>query len=176
LLAGAIFAKYFVDAREKNQEVKFIKYSTIIGLISLLLGHLFYSGLSPQVLTSIVPNPVFYIERMGYLLVLFFLCWIIDKKINIKNSFIMDASRESLLVYWLHLVIIYGMFWGGKSLAVIIGTKLNALEALITTLILIFIMIIIAKIWGWLKRNYLEYVSISVKIVVVILIIIFLIY
>ena len=37
LLAGAIFAKYFVDAREKNQEVKFIKYSTIIGLIVITI-------------------------------------------------------------------------------------------------------------------------------------------
>lgn len=154
LLAGSIFAKYFVDAREKNEEEKFIKFSSVTGLIILLLGHFFYSGLFSAKITSIIPNPAFYFERLGYILVLFFLCWIVDKKTNIKGSFIMDASRESLLVYWLHLIIIYGMFWGGKSLALIIGTKLNALEASLVALLLITLIIIIAKTWGRAKELF----------------------
>jgi len=173
LLAGAIFAKYFVDARVRNREQKFIHFSALVGLIVLLFGHLFYSGLFPQSITSIIPNPVFYLERLGYIFVLFYLCWFVDKKTNIKNSFIMDASRESLLVYWLHLVTIYGMFWGGRSLALIIGTELNSLEASLATIILMTLMIIIAKIWGWLKINYTKYVSIFVKILVIMLLIIF---
>ena len=75
LLAGGIFAKYFVDARERNVEEKFIKLSAITGLVVLLFGHLFYSGLFPKTLTSILPNPVFYLERLGYIFVLFYLCW-----------------------------------------------------------------------------------------------------
>ena len=43
LLAGGIFAKYFVDARERNEEKKFINKTAIFGLVVLLLGHLFYS-------------------------------------------------------------------------------------------------------------------------------------
>lgn len=175
LLAGAVFAKYFVDAREQNKEEQFFKYSTITGLAVLFFGHLFYSGLFPKTLTSIIPNPVFYLERLGYILVLFFLCWYIDKKTDIKNSFIMDASRESLLVYWLHLIVIYGMFWGGKSLAIIIGSTYNGLESLIATLILITIMIIVAKIWGWLKKNYPKYSSLFVRAVVAVLLFLFII-
>ena len=68
----------------------------------------------------------------------------------------MDASRESLLVYWLHLIIIFGAFWGGKSLAMIIGAELNALEAVGVTIVLISIMIIAAKMWGWIKKTYPE--------------------
>lgn len=176
LLAGAIFAKYFVDARERNKEEKFIRLSAITGFGLLLSGHLFFSGLFPKTLTSIIPNPVFYLERLGYILVLFFLCWIVDRKTNIKNTFIMDASRESLLVYWLHLITIYGMFWDGKSLAMIIGTKLNGIEATISAVILITLMIIVSKIWGWLKKSYTHYVSISVKTIVVFLIIVFIIF
>ena len=173
LLAGAVFAKYFVDARGRNQEEKFIKLSTYVGIITLLFGHLFYSGLFPKTYTSIIPNPIFYLERMGYILVLFFLCWYVDKKSNIKNSFIMDASRESLLVYWLHLIAIYGMFWNGKSLAIIIGAELNALEASMATIILITLMIIVAKIWGWFKKNYPKYAVVFVRVVVVVLLILF---
>lgn len=65
----------------------------------------------------------------------------------------MDASRESLLVYWLHLVTIFGAFWAGKSLAERIGMTLTTFEAIGVTIILIFIMILAAKIWGWVKRN-----------------------
>ena len=173
LLFGAVFAKYFVDARERNEEEKFINLTAFTGLAILILGHVFYSGLFPKTFTSIIPNPIFYLERLGYILVLFFLCWYVDKKTNIKNSFIMDASRESLLVYWLHLIAIYGMFWGGKSLSIIIGTTFNVFETSIATLILIALMIIIAKIWGWMKKNYPKYVAIFIKALVSIIIILF---
>jgi hypothetical protein len=173
LLAGAVFAKYFVGARERNEEEKFIKDVTITGLAVLLLGHLFYSGLFPKTLTSILPNPIFFLERLGYILVLFYLCWIIDKKTNSKKSFIMDASRESLLVYWLHLIIIFGGFWAGKSLADKIGKTLNAFEAIGATIVLIFLMIIAAKFWGRMKKEYPGHSSIFVKTVVAVLLIAF---
>jgi len=176
LLSGGIFARYFVEARELNKEERFIKISAIAGFVILLLGHLFYSGLFPKTLTSIMPNPVFFLERLGYIIVLFYLCWIVDRKTNIKNSFVIDASRESLLVYWLHLVIIYGVFWDGKSLAIELGMTLNLIEAIGSTIILVILMIIAAKFWGWAKKKYPVYSSMFIKISVVVLLIIFFIF
>jgi len=173
LLAGGIFAKYFVDAREQGSEEKFVKLSTIMGFVVLLFGHLFYLGLFPKALTSILPNPVFYLERLGYILVLFFLCWIVDRKTNIKNTFIMDASRESLLVYWLHLITIFGVFWGGKSLAERIGMTLNAFEAMGATILLITLMILAAKLWGWVKQKHKKYVAIFIKVIMVFILLLF---
>ena len=173
LLAGGIFAKYFVDARERNEEEKFIKNIAIAGLVVLLFGHLFYSGLFPKTLTSILPNPVFFLERLGYIIVLFYLCWIVERKTNAKNSFVMDASRESLLVYWLHLIIIYGVFWSGKSLAAKIGMTMNAIEAIGTTIMLIALMILAAKFWGWAKKKYPKYSSLLVKAAVTVLLVVF---
>jgi uncharacterized membrane protein len=173
LLAGGIFAKYFVDARQRNEEDIFINKIAIGGLVVLLFGHLFYSGLFPKTLTSILPNPVFYLERLGYIFVLFFICWYVDKKFDMKKSFILDASRESLLVYWLHLIIIFGAFWGGKSLAMIIGTNLNALEAMGVTMVLISLMITAAKVWGWIKKTYPKNTSIFVKVFVGVLVLVF---
>ena len=173
LLAGGIYAKYFVDARNRNKEKKFVNVSAITGFILLIFGYLFYSGLFPKTLTSILPNPVFYLERLGYIFVLFYLCWLVDKKFDVKKSFVLDASRESLLVYWLHLIIIFGAFWGGKSLAGIIGMTHTVLEASIATIILIIAMIIAAKIWGWIKKKYPKYTSIGVRVFVVVLLIVF---
>jgi uncharacterized membrane protein len=173
LLAGGIFAKYFVESRERNEEEKFINNVTLAGLVTLLFGHLFYSGLFPKTLTSILPNPVFFLERLGYIIVLFYLCWIVDRKTNTKNSFVMDASRESLLVYWLHLIIIFGMFWGGKSLASKIGMTMNVIEAIGATILLIALMILAAKLWGWAKKKYSKYSSLFVKVVVIVLLVMF---
>lgn len=173
LLAGGIFAKYFVDARERNDEEKFIKNSSIAGIVVLLFGHLFYSGLFPQNLTSIIPNPIFFLERLGYVIVLFSLCWFADKKLNIKPQFVLDASRESLLIYWLHLIIIYGMFWKGKSLASIIGNNLTVTESILITLFLIGMMILFAKLWGWTKSHYPKQSILIIRTAVAVLLLMF---
>lgn len=173
LLAGAIFAKYFVDALDRNQEAKFVKLFSYTGIVFLLFGHLFFSGLFPQSLTSIQPNPVFYLERLGYILVLFFICWHAAKRFDMKKSFILDASRESLLVYWMHLIIIFGIFWRGKSFADNIGKTMNLFESAAAATLLIFMMIIVAKIWGWAKKDYPKHASIFVIIAAVVLVIIF---
>jgi uncharacterized membrane protein len=173
LLAGAVFAKYFVDARDRNKEERFIKLSALAGLIVLLSAHLFFSGLFSKTLTSILPHPIFYLQRLGYIFVLFYFCWWVDKKTNIKNSFIMDASRESLLVYWMHLIIIFGTFWGGKSFADNFGKTMNAIEAIGAAIFLIVLMILAAKFWGWVKKKYPKYASIFVIAVVIVLVIVF---
>ncbi|HCY76841.1 MAG TPA: hypothetical protein DHV28_13045 [Ignavibacteriales bacterium] len=173
IFAGAVFAKYYVDARKKNEEEKFVKRITLWGLGLIIIGHFFYSGLFSETFTLIMPNPVFYFQRLGYLAVVFFLCWSVDKKFTVKKSIVLDASRESLFIYWLHLIIIFGTFWNKKSFAMIIGTTYNALEASITALILITLMILAAKLWGWAKKNYPKYSSIFVKAVVIVLLIVF---
>lgn len=159
ILIGAIFAKYFLDAAEKGNKQSFIKRTTITGLISLFSGHVFYSGLFPGHLTSIIPNPVFFIERLGYILVFASLCWYYNKWRNVKKSFVQDASRESLLIYWLHLLVIYSMIWKNKSLAMIIGPTFNIIESITATLVLVFLMVLIAKIWGWTKMKFPVYAT-----------------
>jgi len=164
ILVGAIFAKYFVDAVGNEKEEKFINGAAITGMIMLLFGHLFYSGLFPGYLTSIIPNPVFFVERLGYVLVFATMCWGYNRwrsanrsseaKAKAGKSFVLDASRESLLIYWLHLITIYGMFWGRKSFASLIGPTLNLFESLAATLILMLVIILVAKIWGWTKMKF----------------------
>jgi len=66
-------------------------------------------------------------------------------------------------------------FWGGKSLAMIIGTNLNALEAVGVAIVLISVMISAAKLWGWIKKTYPKRASVFVKVLTGVLLIIFLI-
>ena len=174
ILIGAIFAKYFLDSARKEKEKKFINGTAITGLIMLLTGHFFYSGLFPGYLTSIIPNPVFFVERLGYVLVSASICWYYNNWRNVKKSFVLDASRESLLIYWLHLVIIYSVIWGRKSFASLIGPTLTLVESIAATLILMVAMVLIAKIWGWTKKKFPNYAGKVAWGVVGVLFIIFL--
>jgi len=157
ILAGAIFAKYFLEAVNRDKEGKFIKGTIIAGTVMLLSGHLFYSGFVPGYITSIIPHPVFFIERLGYVLVFASICWYYSKWRNTVKSFVLDASRESLLIYWLHLLVIYSMILGRKSLATLIGPTLNVLESIAATLALMSLMILISKTWGWTKIKFPNY-------------------
>ena len=174
ILAGAIFAKYFLDAVDKEKKEKFIKGTAITGISMLLLGHLFYSGLFPGYLTSIIPHPVFFIERLGYVLVFATMCWAYTSWRKTTKSFVLDASRESLLIYWLHLTVIYSMIWGRKSIADLIGPTLNVLESIAATLVLMALMILTAKVWGWTKIKFPKYAGKAAWGIVGVLFIIFL--
>ena len=175
ILVGAIFSKYFLDAAANNKELKLMKATTFTGIIMLLFGHLFYSGLFPGYLTSIIPNPVFFIERLGYVLVFASLCWYYNNWRNVQKSFVLDASRESLLIYWLHLLVIYSVIWGRKSFATLIGPTLNLVESIVATLVLMVLMVLVAKLWGWTKMKFPKYATKVAWGIVGILFVIFLI-
>ena len=174
ILIGAIFSKYFLESARNNKELKFIKATTLAGLIMLLSGHLFYSGLFPGYLTSILPNPVFFIERLGYVFVATSICWYYADWRKTKQSFVIDAGRESLLIYWLHLLVIYSSMFGGKSLANSLGPNLNLVESIGVTIALMVLMVSIAKLWSWTKMKFPKYATKVAWGVVGVLFIIFL--
>jgi uncharacterized membrane protein len=174
ILVGAIFSKYFLEAAGNNKELRFIKATTLTGLIMLLSGHLFYSGLFPGSLTSILPNPVFFFERLGYVFVFTAICWYYANWRKTKQSFVLDAGRESLLIYWLHLLVIFSSMFGVKSLANSLGPNLNLVECIGVTLVLMVLMILVAKLWSWTKMKFPNYATKVAWGVVGVLFIIFL--
>jgi uncharacterized membrane protein len=175
LLAGAVACKYFLDARNAGNEKNYIKQLIILGFILAAIGHFFLSELFHISFRSIKPHPLFFMERLGYVLVLLGACWYYAEWRQTRTSFVLDVGRESLIVYWLHLQIIYRRFWNDKSFASIIGGKFNVLEAAIATVVLALIMIAVAKYWGAFKRKYKKTASKLTLSIVSLAIIVFLI-
>lgn len=175
ILVGAIFSKYFLEASKNSKELQFIKTTALTGIIMLLSGHFFYSGLFPGYLTSILPNPVFFFERLGYVFVATAICYYYAAWRKTKQSFVLDAGRESLLIYWLHLLVIYSSMFGGKSLANTFGPNLNLVECIGVTIALMVLMILVAKLWSRTKMNFPKYATKIAWGVVGVLFVIFLI-
>ena len=154
LLAGAVTCKYYLEARENNREKNFIVGIMIAGIVLALAGHVLLSDFLNLPYNNFKPHPLFFFQRLGYVLFLLGLCWYYAEVRQTKSSFVLDVGRESLLVYWLHLQIIYRHFWNNTSVAAIFGGKFNPVECIAATLILALLMIVIAKLWGSFKRKH----------------------
>lgn len=151
IFSGAVAGKYFIESQLNAEQNILVKRILIFSLVVILLGHILLSGILPESINSLLPNPIFFILRLAYVLALLSVCWFVTQKKSMKLNFIYDASRESLLIYWMHLQFIYLQLFSGKSSADIFGHSLGILESTLVALFLILIMITCAKLWGTLK-------------------------
>jgi uncharacterized membrane protein len=156
ILFGGFFATGYIRARENQVEKKYIQSFGIIA-IGIILLSIFGRQLSLEQgvgSSDIRASILFFFERLGIVMFLLCACWYYADYRKTEKSFILDASKESLLVYSLHLYVIYGFVWNGQRLVSIYGKASGVLECLIGTIVLVLFMIIAAKIWGWLKHNH----------------------
>jgi uncharacterized membrane protein len=156
MLFGGYFAAGYIKAREEQKEKSFIGRFAILGTIMItvaLIAKIFAFDI-PGGSNDIRANPFFFFERLGIVMLLLSLCWIYAEYRKTEKSFVLDASRESLMVYTTHLLVIYGRFWNGKSLAYYAGESFSVIQCIIATVCLAIVMIAAAKGWGWLKLNH----------------------
>ncbi len=154
LFAGAITAKFYIDYRDKNSEKEFARKLIMIGSGFFVAGWTMLELLPRHNAEIIKPHPIFFLQRLGVVLFLLGACWFyVNRKENYK-SFMMDVSRESLLVYWFHLQLIYRKIFVGKSLVELYGDQLNVYWCILVTIGISIVMIYFAKLWGWIKRNH----------------------
>lgn len=153
LLCGAASAYIFLWMKENNAIGVFKKRITITGLAFIAVGHLTLIESLPFFVRMPRPNWMFFILRLGYVFILLSLCMYYETKINAKKSLLLDVSRESLLVYWLHLQVLFRKVWNDTSIESIINYRFNVFECVLSTIALIILMVLVAKLWGNLKKK-----------------------
>ncbi|MBI3586066.1 MAG: DUF1624 domain-containing protein [Ignavibacteriales bacterium] len=153
LLGGVCAFIYVQQGVERDPQKFWLKISqwsvaaAIVGAIALELPIKV-----PFVSTAVRANPLFFMERFGIVVLLLALCWYYAEKRKTEQSFVLDAGRESLLVYTAHLLLIYGTFWNEKGLSGLFGGTFSVLECVAATLGLAVLMVFFAKGWSWLKQ------------------------
>ena len=155
LMFGAVTAFAFKKARGLGKEKEYITRLTIIGVSLLVAGSLLVQMPSRLLglATSAQANPMFFASRLGVVLLLLTACWLYAERRKTERSFVLDVSRESLLVYTLHLIVIYSEYWNGKSLDHWYNGTLSIEGCIAATLGLTLAMILIAMVWTRIKRN-----------------------
>lgn len=153
LFSGAVTAVFLLKSRDAKEEDRFMKQILFAGLITTAVTIPLVAWLKTHTWFEVKPSPLFFIERSGVLFILlYFFRWYCEKK-EIGESLFLDMSRESLLVYWLHLQIIYRILFNGRSINCIVNKSFGFLECMAASLLLILLMIAVADAWGRIKKN-----------------------
>jgi uncharacterized membrane protein len=164
LMFGAVAAFSFKNFRARERDGEYFKRIAIIGAV-LLVGGTYLVG-APETLfgasVAARANPFFFASRLGVIFLLLTACWIYAERRKTQRSFVLDVSKESLLVYTLHLVVIYSEYWNNKSLDHWFGGTLTITQCVVATVALTVAMIVVAKAWSHLKQTsivWAKYVS-----------------
>jgi len=149
MVAGALCASLFLDARRNGHEQRFTLYLFSTGLAFTILGQTLPEGLlHPGIATtSWQANPRTFVLRLGLVLLLLVAWQLLEKSRVPGDRWLLLVSRESLFVYVVHLSILFIPMLGTRSLARVVGRTLGAGQVALASLVLLVAMI--AGAWGW---------------------------
>ena len=165
VLFGGILGKYLAQNPGIQREKSFIKYLFIIGILVLAfstllinLENLFFNNGGYWIANPSIP---FY--RLGAIILLNGVVSFFSQKLNRIPNIIFLAGRHTLLIYTVHLVILYGcVFFPGISSSPI-GQSLNSWQSIIAAVVMLYSMagfvLVIEKI-----KLHIDYKSLIVKI------------
>ena len=102
-------------------------------------------------------GPEFFFIRLGIVLIILSTLWLWERAAHSGKSIVSLLGSESLVTYTAHLLVIYGLFIKGDSLAIIIGATRSVPEVAGMTLLLIGAMAGIAYVWNSLKKKSMLY-------------------
>ncbi len=154
LTAGAYCSSIFVKMRKVDMIEPYFKTLLWAAIILIVTGHLFITQKFPTHLELPEPHFFFYTARIGWVLLILWFSRVLTARVDFSKLFILDVSRESLFIYWLHLQVIYRKWWDDKSFADVIHESFGVQQVVLATLALIVLMLIVAVTWGNIKRNY----------------------
>jgi surface polysaccharide O-acyltransferase-like enzyme len=98
-------------------------------------------------------SPSFYLLRLGIIMVLCAGMFLYEATQGVRRSSAVTLiGRQSLVVYVVHLMLVYGRL-GGESFHERVGRSFGYAEAMVTSLILLVLMYLLALAWERIKRG-----------------------
>lgn len=156
LFAGVIVSWEFMLAVEHKREKKFMKRFVYLGAVFIVFGlmldklpfHIY------PVYNFWYTSPAYFAIRVGALLMMIGFVWLITEKIKKPPRWITILGKESLMVYVVHLIILYGSVINPFfSLKTIIGVKLQLVLVIPIFIGFALLMIGLAFFWSYMKEN-----------------------
>jgi uncharacterized membrane protein len=158
ILLGGYAAVGYQKAAARGSEEHFIKFLTFVGVECILGGVVFWHVLKwiPFVSREVGCNPLFFSLRLGCVLLLLTGSWFYLARQGIGKwlSPILVISRESLLVYVAHIVLLYRVYFDKRSFTSLHMNSLSLSQSLLVTTVLALVMLAAALAWSWMKQNF----------------------
>jgi len=140
-LCGLAFGHSLVDARRRQAESRFFAAVAIIGLLAASAGVIMsrYPRLRYGFFDDSLTSPYFFLARLGWLLLLLCGAYLWSRRSTAHRwSPLITLGQASLLVYWLHIEIVYGRLGG------IFGRALTLQQAALQLIWLFPLMVLLA--------------------------------
>ncbi|MEW6364222.1 MAG: heparan-alpha-glucosaminide N-acetyltransferase domain-containing protein [Acidobacteriota bacterium] len=153
---GYFFCWLYLRLRSRGKDMLLFSVLLPAGL-AMLVGALalFYAPWSYHVYADPSrSSPRHFMMKLGAVLFTLSLVWFYERLLKPKRSYLNMVGQESLFVYGLHLMIVYGCVFTRHSFARDIGNCLTYLPSFTLTAMLIAAMCLAGVGWHVLKRDY----------------------
>jgi len=162
LFAGAIAGYFYLRARDNSARspegdpVGAMMTTSVKFAAGIMVGSFLLHPLAAVVYATYDYwrfSPSFVLLRLGIVMVLCAGMYLSEKKWGVSpRSFVALMGRESLLVYTVHLLLVYGKF-GGFTFAETMRKAFGYPEAIVTTVVLLGLMYALAYGWSRIKSG-----------------------
>ncbi|HEX2963210.1 MAG TPA: heparan-alpha-glucosaminide N-acetyltransferase domain-containing protein [Ignavibacteriales bacterium] len=175
MLAGSLISYYYMMFKNRNEEARFLKLAMRGGIALILVGAfvLWFPLDMLDYISKVVPNQFFFLLRLGIVVVLLISLRYYELSRNTTESFVLEVGRESLLVYWLHLQVIYRKIYQDTTIYSIVGERFDFIQCILASFALAGLMVLSAIVWGRIKKWNRLYSQIAAVGTVTIVVIVF---
>jgi uncharacterized membrane protein len=153
--AGTLLCWIYLKTVEAQKEAILFRILAAVGLIFFISAFvLFYAPW--QYYAYVDParsSPRHFMMKIGLVFMVLSALWYYERKRQPERSILSIAGQESLLVYGLHLVIVYGSSFMPFNIASAVGHVLSFVPALVITYTLVAAMILVALWWHRMKQK-----------------------
>jgi uncharacterized membrane protein len=173
LIGGTLLGFWFLNARQHNSERRFISNITILGVAAIVI-----SLIAEFLPVTIYPDhkfwrasPEFFFVRFGLVTIFLVSLWWYEQKRNRTDRSVFSLfGQESLLVYVVHLMVVYGYTYR-MSFVRSFGPTLNYTECLGLFVGLTIVMGVMA--YGWNRLRHVSPTAVTVIRTVVLAVLFF---
>jgi len=157
LFAGVIISWEFLIASEQRREAIFMRKLLMAGMMLVIIG--FGSDVLPFQLyphyNFWFTSPGYFLIRAGALMIVVSAFWYLAQNAATPARIFTVLGVESLFVYVLHLLVLYGSAMNPRmNLQVILGNELTIVQTMGVFLALLFSILGITLGWNFLKRRH----------------------
>ncbi len=175
LLAGTVAAHFFLGCAAQGRERSYMRIACALGVLMILCGLLlrYIPWTLPGLVSFYTTSPLYVLIRLGSVLIICALWFVWEKSGLATPRAVRLAGQESLLVYGVHLWVIFGLL-RGKELGPLIGFELGYGKCFLLSGCIIALMLALAALWHFLKKEYPRVAKPAQAITVVIMLLVFL--
>ncbi len=175
VLAGSFACHLFLLAVERGRQNLYMGYALGAGV--LMIGASFAARNLPFTLPGrrsfYTTSPLYVLLRIGCVLIICALLYLLEKRGRWIPRRVQLAGQESLLVYGVHLWVIFALL-RGKHVGPILGLEMGYAGCLALSALLIGFMLWLARRWHDLKHAHPKFIRLAQAATVVTMILFFL--